>query len=95
MVTYNGNGLDTGTAIFIADSVSQLLTRSGSLTGSTESSDALSVGNPGNLDGPFDGAIDELRISKGIARTPDYAITSSNNQKEMTDFWTLETEVVI
>ncbi len=88
MITYDGSGLDTGTVIFLADSVSQSLSRSGSLTDPTESNAVLSVGG-------FDGALDEVRISKGVARTPDYATTSSNNQKDMTAFWTFDAEVPI
>ncbi len=91
VITYDGSGSNTGLTIHQPNSVSQLQNRTnGPLSGATESDGNFSVGQA-----DFDGAVDEVRISKGVVRAQNYGITAYNNQSLMTGFWTLDAEVTI
>lgn len=93
VVTYDGSGLNTGLNVWTNNGAAPL-NRTGALSATCSSSANFNMGRQ-STGTYFDGKLDEMRMSKGIARSNAYALTSYNNQVSMTDFWTLDTEVVI
>ncbi len=94
MWTYDGSGANTGVQLYI-DGTLITLTRSGSLTATMANTDALFVGADHTPANNLNGLIDEVRISKGIARNASYDLASYNNQFFVSTFYVLGSEVPI
>ncbi|MDP3963363.1 MAG: LamG domain-containing protein, partial [bacterium] len=86
VATYNGNGLASGVAIHI-NGVSQALTVvHDNLSGNTTLNDfEPRIGKRTDNSWPFDGLIDEVRVSN-VSRSPSWIQTEYNNQASPSTF---------